>query len=223
MAHNTAGGISHGCAHTGCLQQPPLRASVRREHACMQKHSDGTLCAHAHGGGRGEGSTVVRQIQGRKRSNGRRVRRCAVRARAVRVPCSARAVRHKFGVAVRCRCTLTSEMHACRSVRLYTACGVPHPRTMVLPPIPPWRRHRTCLLGWRGRARRAHDERRGRGDLGCRRRLCAGARREQRRQARNLIQKGDIPLGQLVEPSLPPRNSVRPIRRRSAPLARAYR
>ncbi len=107
-----------------------------------------------------------------------------------------RAVRHKFGVAARCRCTLTSEKHACRSARLYAACGVPHTPHEG----PTWHRARTCLLGWRGRARRAHDERRGRGGLGWPTRLCAGARREQRCQVRNLIPEGEITLGQLVDP-----------------------
>jgi hypothetical protein len=75
--------------------------------------------------------------------------------------------------------------------------------TIVLQPGPPWPRARSCsrtCFGQRGRARRAHDERRGCGGLGWRRRLCAGARREQRRQVRNLICEGGIQLGQCVDP-----------------------
>ncbi len=177
------------------MQQPPLRASVRRKHACTQSTPPAHFCAHAHG----EGGTRAIPSCGRSKGGSE----AAIVVSAVgpcerewcvfpAAPCRAARAR------VRRSLPLHADVgEACMplgaAVRGMRCATYPARWTTV-------RRDRTCLLGWRGRAWRAHDERRGRGDLGCRTRLCAGARREQRRQVRNLIPKGGILLGQLVDP-----------------------
>jgi hypothetical protein len=97
-ADKAADELSHACAHrllaTSAVScQCPARACLHAKH----------YVGHTNGGGRGEGITAVRWIERRKQSSGRGVIRCALRARAVRVPCSARAMHRKFGFAVRCR------------------------------------------------------------------------------------------------------------------------
>ena len=117
--------ISHGGAHRllattavacSCLARACLHAKALRQTA---------LCACTRGrAGRGH---YRRAVDRRAEANQRSSRSPLGRA-SESGACSLqrRAVRHKFGVAARCRCTLTSEKHGCRSVRLYAACAVPH-------------------------------------------------------------------------------------------------
>ena len=53
-------------ARTGCLQQPPLRASVWRQCACTQSTQPERFRPRETGGWRGEGITVMRYIEGRR-------------------------------------------------------------------------------------------------------------------------------------------------------------